>query len=335
MNMNKPQCSVIIVSYNNFGTTTGPCLQSLKQETADLEIIIVDNNSDQPTRNALKTAAEQDQRIRLIMKDTNSGYSGGNNTGARESSSDILLLLNSDTEVPPGAIPRLVELMDQNPDWSMLGPISNQAGNDQQIHTIGTTVEEILDEGASWCAHSHDCHYPTDILHFFCVVIRKEVYDQLNGLDEEFGLGYYEDTDFNYRAVKAGLKLMITEDVFIYHRGSGSFSKTSVVVKKMVKRNKKLFQKKQGHKHNSAHWRLKNLAAMARYIDQANTDDRLADYCYKFTNRQSMARNLLPNSPIKRFFYLRQLKTIEKNFQFRTNAFNSASNPTSSPPSQS
>jgi hypothetical protein len=315
--MNRPPCSVIIVSYNNFDQTTGPCLLSLAQEKMALEIIVVDNHSDQATQDALRVAAGQDPRLRLIMKERNSGYSGGNNTGARTSSSDLLILLNSDTEVPPGAIPRLVELMHAHPDWAMLGPVSNQTGNDQHIHTVGTTVQEILNEGAVWCAHSHDSHYPTDILSFFCVVIRKEVYTQLNGLDEAFGLGYYEDTDFNYRAVKVGLKLMITEDVFVYHRGSGSFSKTSSAVRDMVKQNKKLFRKKQGHGHNSAHWRLKNLAAMARYGDQAITEKTLSDLHYRFNNRQTLAWQLLPNSPIKRFFYLRQLKAIERHFLSR------------------
>lgn len=312
--MNRPPCSIIIVSYNNFDQTTGPCLQSLAREESALEIIVVDNHSDQATQNAIKAAVGQNPRLRLVLKDTNSGYSGGNNTGVREASSDLLVLLNSDTEVLPGAIPRLVELMNEHPDWDMLGPVSNQSGNDQQIYTVGTTAQEILDEGAAWCAHSHDGHYPTDILHFFCVVIRKDVYNRLNGLDEAFGLGYCEDTDFNYRAVKAGLKLMISEDVFVYHRGSGSFSKTSAAVRKMVKQNKKLFRKKQGHGPNTAHCRLKNLAAMARYAEQATPDCPLADLRYKFSNRQTLARQLLPNSPIKRFFYLRQLQAIEKQF---------------------
>ncbi|MDP3696085.1 MAG: glycosyltransferase, partial [Desulfocapsaceae bacterium] len=118
--MTRPPCSVIIVSYNNFDQTTGPCLLSLAREKMALEIIVVDNHSDQETQDALKAAAEQDPRLRLIVKESNSGYSGGNNTGAQESSSDLLILLNSDTEVLPGAIPRLVELMNAHPDWAML-----------------------------------------------------------------------------------------------------------------------------------------------------------------------------------------------------------------------
>jgi GT2 family glycosyltransferase len=334
--MNMPQCSIIIVSYNNFEQTTGPCLQSLAQESADFDIIVVDNHSDQQTRQALLSVAARTPRLSLILKETNSGYSGGNNTGVQAAAGDLLLLLNSDTIVPPGAIARLIELMGEHPDWDMLGPVSNQSGNDQHILTTGVTVPEILAEGATWCARSHDSHYVTDILHFFCVMIRKKTYHQLNGLDEAFGLGYYEDTDFNYRAVKAGMKLMITEDVFIYHQGSGSFAKSSPSVRKMVKQNKKLFRKKQGHDHNAAHWRIKNLAAMSRYVEQTDSPEfPLADLLYKFTNRRNLARQLLPNSPIKRFFYLRQLKTIEKKMRLREIASHAPGHPFPSLPEQS
>lgn len=67
---------------------------------------------------------------------------------------------------------------------------------------------------------------------------------------------------------------MITEDAFSYHRGSASISKTSATVKKIVKKNKKIL-KKQGH--NTAHWRLKNLAAIGRYVGQISADDPLTD----------------------------------------------------------
>ncbi|MBU4395628.1 MAG: glycosyltransferase, partial [Proteobacteria bacterium] len=77
--MKKPLCTVIIVSHNNFAETTGPCLQSLNQDNAALEIIVVDNDSDQQTQEAIRATAEQMPRIRVIQKETNSGYSGGNN----------------------------------------------------------------------------------------------------------------------------------------------------------------------------------------------------------------------------------------------------------------
>ncbi|MBU1417869.1 MAG: glycosyltransferase family 2 protein [Proteobacteria bacterium] len=319
--MNTPHCSVIIVSFNKFQETTGPCLRSLQQDPTEIEIIVVDNGSDKQTCQALEQAAQEDSRIRLIFSKTNRGYAGGNNMGVEAAGSDILLLLNSDTQVLASSIPRCLSLMDENPDWSMLGPVSNQTGNDQQIFTEGHRPDEILAQGKSWCDHSHNFHYHTDILSFCCVMIRTKVYSELNGLDEAFGLGYYEDTDFNYRAAKAGLKLMITEDAFIYHRGSGSFSNTCPTVKKMVKQNKRLFRKKHGHGIIADHWRIKNLAAMERYVNAADNSNDPAGLQYKFRNRHKLASQLIPNSPLKKWSYFRRLKQVEEQFSSRFGQF--------------
>lgn len=315
--MSPPRCSVIIVSFNKFQETTGPCLRSLQKDSTDMEIIVVDNGSDRQTCQSLKQAAQEDLRIRPIFSKSNRGYAGGNNMGVEAASSEMLLLLNSDTRVLASSIPCCLTLMEENPNWSMLGPVSNQTGNDQQIFTEGHDPHEILIQGKNWCDHSHNFHYQTDILSFCCVMIRTKVYRDLDGLDEAFGLGYYEDTDFNYRAVNAGLKLMITEDAFIYHRGSGSFANTCPTVKKMVKQNKRLFRKKHGHGIIADHWRIKNLAAMERYAIAADSGKDHADMQYKFRNRQQLAKQLIPNSPLKKWFYFRRLKQVEEQFSTR------------------
>lgn len=317
----KPKCSVIIISFNHYAETTGPCLQSLLADMTELEIIVVDNNSDKTTIEELHRAAEKDFRIKLIFNRDNSGYAAGNNTGVQHATSPLLLLLNSDTELLSGSIPRLIHLMTEHPDWAMLGPVSNQTGNDQQIYTTGQTADTILAEGNEWCRHSRGFHYTTDILSFCCVMIRKTTYSQLNGLDEKFGLGYYEDTDFNYRAAKDGLQLMITEDAFIYHRGSGSFSKTSRAVYKMVKRNKRLFRRKHGHGILAAHWRIKNLDALKRYAKTSSEKYAIADLRYKFRNRFTLAEQLIPNNPLKKILYYRHLKQVENQFVTRFNHY--------------
>ncbi len=309
--------SVVIVSYNNFATTTGPCLASLRQDDTDMEIIVVDNGSDATTRRGLIEAVNRDSRIRLLLNRTNLGYAGGTNAGADVAASDLLLLLNSDTRVLPAiTIPRLVKLMEEHPDWSMLGPVSNQVGNDQQIYTRGGKVREIMVEGAKWCAHSLGYFYPTDILSFCCVLIRTDFYWELDGLDESFGLGYYEDTDFNYRAAAKGATLMITEDAFVYHRGSGSFDAASPEVQAMVKENRKLFRKKHGHGITAAHWRDKNLAAMRRYLERADDLIRL-DLVYRFRNREKLAWQLMPNSPLKKLLYVGRLRRVIRDFRKR------------------
>ncbi len=222
--------------------------------------------------------------------------------------SELLLLLNTDTLVPIGSIPLLTSLMERHPRWDMLGPVTNNSGNDQHIYTSKKDPEEILKQGIHWCKHSAKLDFQTDRLIFFCVLIRRKLYEELQGLDEDFGLGYYEDTDFVYKAIKSGKQLVITEKIFVYHRGKGSFSKVSGAVRKLMKHNKKLFKKKHGHGENTDHWRIKNLQAMIRYHEYLDKKIPAKKLEYAFANRQKVAEDLMPNSPIKRFFYCRNLK---------------------------
>lgn len=313
--MNSPPiCSVIIISYKNFHETTGPCLHSLLRCTEHMEIIVVDNDSGDETRKLLAEAAQMDTRVKLILLDDNTGYAAGNNIGAKAATSSLLLLLNSDTQVPQQAIEHLCRLMTANPQWDMLGPVTNSAGNDQHIFCDGNDPHEILQQGARWCDQSAKISFHTDRLIFFCVVIRTNLYQEFQGLDEDFGLGYFEDTDFVYRARKAGKQLVITEEVFIYHRGRGSFSQVSGAVRTLMKKNKKLFKKKHGHGEDNEHWRIKNLQALHRYQNHLTKDTPLKKLQYAFSNRQMLADTLMPNSPLKRFFYRRKLTSTIRNF---------------------
>jgi len=133
--------------------------------------------------------------------------------------------------------------MQQHPDWDMLGPVTNNCGNDQHIHTSGDDPEEILKQGLHWCNHSAKIDFETDRLIFFCVLIRRKLYEELGGLDEAFGLGYFEDTDFVYRARHLGKKLIISERIFIYHQGKGSFSKVSGAVRTLMKKTRNCSRK--------------------------------------------------------------------------------------------
>ena len=87
----------------------------------------------------------------------------------------------------------------------------------QKIFIKSQDLENIMLEGAKYCSYSKGDHFPSKRLDFFCVAIRKEVYDRLDGLDERFGIGYYEDVDFSIRANRMKIKMMFAEDCFIYH----------------------------------------------------------------------------------------------------------------------
>lgn len=83
--------SVIVLSYNRFAETTGPCLSSLRADPAldDYEILVVDNASDDGTRSALRAAVRLHPAMRLMENPANLGYAGGNNGGMRVATGEI------------------------------------------------------------------------------------------------------------------------------------------------------------------------------------------------------------------------------------------------------
>lgn len=311
--------SIIIVSYNNFAATTGPCLASLLADPQNRghEIIVVDNASSDETPERLRQLAASHPNLRPILNRTNRGFAGGNNDGAAVAQGEILILLNSDTIVPAGAMQGLASRLAEHPEWAMLGPITNAAGNEQQILTRGDTAAAILAEGKTWCAHSRNFHFPSERLDFFCVAIRREVYRRLGGLDEQFGLGYYEDTAFSAKARQSGLPMMVTEDVFVYHQGGRSFSGVEKRRRRaLMRENRAKLLQTYGRNLPLRHLRDCNLSVLTEYLGRksAATPAERHDLDLKFANRLALGRRLYPRGLFKKLRYHLALERLSRDY---------------------
>jgi GT2 family glycosyltransferase len=264
----QPLLTLVVLGFRNFDETTRVCLDSLVPWLGDpeLEILVVDNGS--PDDSAQKTAdwCATHLQARCLLSNSNLGFAGGMNWGAKQAHGQWLLLINNDTIFPARAIDSLKDVLKEAPsDVAMLGPVTNAAGNGQRLWKPGTTHAQWLDIGR-WL-HDHPTHslMPAYRCDFFCIAIRRNVWEALGGLDPAFGLGYYEDFDFSLRLTQAGYRQLITEDVFVLHVGSATF-KASAAAKALMKQNKKLLQSK----HAGArfeHTRLGNLAVLNAYQD--------------------------------------------------------------------
>jgi GT2 family glycosyltransferase len=312
------QTSVIIVTYNNFDTTTGPCLKSLLKhdKKRDFEIVLIDNASQDDTPEKVRALAEKEEDVRLLVNNVNRGFAGGNNDGAKIARGKILILLNSDTIVSPGAIEKLTQPLDDHPDWGMLGPVTNEAGNEQKIFTTSGDQDEIIRQGEEWCEYSKGDYFLSERLDFFCVAVRKSIYEQLGGLDEQFGVGYYEDVDFSIRASLEDIKMMVAEDCFVYHRSGETFSKIGRErIKSLMRENKRILKKKYPGTVKLFHMRDMNLNIMRQYLllrkERPINRDRLN---YKFNNRLLLANTMYPRNPFKKLLYYFKLKRIYSDF---------------------
>lgn len=115
-----PRLSIVIVSYNARADLER-CLASLvaAAPAVDHEIVVVDNASSDGSADA---ARARWPGVRVIEAGANVGFARANNIGIRQTSGELILLLNSDTLVPRGAIEALVARLDADPSLAIAGP---------------------------------------------------------------------------------------------------------------------------------------------------------------------------------------------------------------------
>ena len=132
----------------------------------------------------------------------------------------MLVLLNNDTVVPEGWLPRLLAHLD-DPGVGAVGPVTNRIGNEAEVETSYETFGEFLTEAAVRAERPAAFDIPT--LTMFCLAMRREVFARIGPLDERFEIGLLEDDDYSLRLREAGLRLICAEDVLVHHFGQASF----------------------------------------------------------------------------------------------------------------
>ena len=308
--------SVIVLSFNKFEETTGRCVDSLALDPGfpGWDVIVVDNDSDQNTQVCLAAAAQKYPSARFVFSETNRGFAGGMNLGMRQARGDVFILLNSDTIVPPGMISRIADTIRSRPKIGLLGPVSNAAGNEQGIFSKGGATQDTIAEGIAFAnAARGSSPVPAFRLDFCCVALRRDAYQTVGELDEQFGRGYYEDFDYSLRVRNAGLDLAVLEDAFIFHQGSASFKELGKETRKLIVRNKALLLKKHGRRVRFPHSRDDNLAVLHHYALLSRNGHPPPQY--RVLNRLALARANQPRSWWKRWRYGRWLAEVERLLQ--------------------
>jgi GT2 family glycosyltransferase len=244
----EPLVSIIILTYNNLQLTKA-CLKSLEQYTdyENIEIIIVDNASSDDTPIYLKQNYENLKNYKVILNNENLGFSAGNNVGLKVATGDYLVLLNNDTLVTTGWMRTMVNHFRYNPKLGLLGPITNNIGNEAKVFTKYKNPNDMFPEVTHIIFKNMGKLLPLKTAAFFCVMMSREVYEKVGLLDESFGLGFFEDDDYCRRVQQQGYDIFCAEDVFIHHHLSASFDKLkSETRQELFEKNKKIYESKWG-----------------------------------------------------------------------------------------
>lgn len=217
--------SVIIVTRNTCSLTCA-AIQSVLDCRDELskEILLVDNGS---TDGTLAAVADEFPSVIGIRSESNLGFARANNLAAAKAQGRFLLLLNSDAEVKPDALGAAVAWMREHPDCGVAGAqLVNPDGSLQNsIANFPTLATELLNK--SLLRHLFPNRYPgkehrfTDPVEVETIVgafmlIRRETWDALGGLDERYFF-FLEETDFCLHARQRGWRVMHLPQIRVCH----------------------------------------------------------------------------------------------------------------------
>ncbi len=224
----------IVVCVHNALDDVQRCLDSLLEHTSQpYRLILVDDGSGEPAAQYLRIFAGQHGSL-LLRSDSATGYPRAANRGMQASTAEFVVLLNSDVILTPQWLDRLVSCIEGDPQNGMVGPLANTASwqSVPKIEQNGDWASNPLPQGVSAAdmarmiaATSARLYAEMPLLNGFCLLIRHKLLDQVGVFDEiNFSQGYGEEDDLVLRARKAGWKMALADDVYIYHAQSKSYS---------------------------------------------------------------------------------------------------------------
>lgn len=219
--------SIIIPSFNTKGLLDR-CLISVYESLADtkikFEIIVIDNASDDGTRELLN---KKYPRVIKIFNKDNLGYGKANNIGINKAKGEYILLLNSDIKVLDRGIEKLLDCAKVYPKSFIGGKLFNENNTPQSscgpMYTLSVVAAMLFIKGDKLGITRYSPRNPQDVawVSGACLLGAKDAFVKNSLFDEKIFM-YMEEIDFFYRAAKAGYTAKFLPDARFIHSGAAS-----------------------------------------------------------------------------------------------------------------
>jgi len=221
------EISIVIVNYNTHEHLI-KCLDSINinKDGIAIEIIVVDSNS--PDRSIIDLS-EKYKDVKFLFLDVNNGFGYGCNRGVDEAKGKYILLLNPDIIVTNNSLSNLYNYAENNPDVAGFTGLLMDESNKlaycynnfpdlkwEMKEAFGIGAESFVNGLLDRSEIKDNIPFDIDWTHGACFMIRKSVYDEINGFDENIFL-YYEDIDIQKRLKSRGYRNVCIPSSKFYH----------------------------------------------------------------------------------------------------------------------
>jgi GT2 family glycosyltransferase len=217
-----PRVTVVIPNWNG-ERFLKLCLDSLRDQSfRDFETLLVDNGS---TDGSLGFVAGNFPEVKLVALGENRGFAGAVNAGIMASETELVVLLNNDTEQDPGWLEALVRAADSHPE---AGLFASKLVDFYDRRLLDGAGDAMRLSGLPYrLGHGERDRGQFDTPGYAfgacaaAALYRRAMLDEVGLFDEDF-VSYCEDGDLSFRAQLAGYRCFYVPDSVVYHMGSAS-----------------------------------------------------------------------------------------------------------------
>ena len=262
--------AAVVVTYNSERHVVA-LLDSIPAAMGPLRhsVVVVDNGSVDGTVALLEARADC-----MVVRSTNDGFAAGINRGVHSSpDAPLVLILNPDALLDPGAVPAMVEVLHRTKAGVVAPRVREEDGSLSPTLRRGPTMGRVGGlsftglpafteriENADEYAAEHEVEWAVGAI----LLVDRPCYDALGGLDESFFL-YSEETDFSLRAKDAGWPTVYTPAAGAMHVGGGSGESATTHTMKILNRVR-LYRRRRGAALASVYFALTVLAEVRRAV---------------------------------------------------------------------
>jgi len=240
-----PQISIIIPVFNQ-SIFTFNCLKSIHENTDGMacEVIVVDDGSTDDTSEMVQSM----EGVRYLKNEKNIGFVGSCNAGAKAAQGEFLVFLNNDTMVTDGWLDAMLQAHENHDNVGLVG--AKLLFPDGRLQEAGGMIWQ--DGSAANIGKWENPEEPTfnylrqvDYCSGACLLIKKNLFDELGGFDQQYAPAYYEDTDLAMAVRHAGFKVIYQPLARVVHfEGQTCGVDTSQGMKRYQAVNREKFRSK-------------------------------------------------------------------------------------------